>query len=93
MTTGTIEEGTTPNAISANATPKKLRLPFPMAVPRQMMVTMFRKMVMESRALLSIPRTIATSDAHSNVGTLATAPIYLAAGMNRANAISVNASP
>ncbi len=57
------------------------------------MVTMFRKMVMESRALLSIQRPIAISDANINVGTHAIMPIYLAIGMNRANAISANASP
>ncbi len=49
MSTATVEEGTSSNAISVNATPKKIRLSFLMAVPRLMMVTMFRKMVMESR--------------------------------------------
>ncbi len=68
-------------------------LPIPMAVPRQVMVTMFRKIVTESRALLSIQRIVATIDANSYVGTLAIVPIYLAVGMNNANAISANASP
>ncbi len=93
MPTVTVEEKTTSNAFSANATPKITRLPIPMAVPRQMMVTMFTKMVKESRALLSIQRIVATIDASSNVGTLAIVPIYLAVGMNNANAISANASP
>ncbi len=64
-----------------------------MTVPRHVMVMMFRKMVTENRALLFIQRIVATIDANINVGTLAIMPIYLAVGMNRANAISANAGP